>query len=160
MTPVFSSARRGWRRLKPGDQDGLCYAFAAWDADRPALGHWVAGPGLPYDDCIRGLSAQMVADRSDDYRTPFRSDQGRVVVGNEAVYVLAGCDVVYLAVDPERRSPFEVDPYKALGDVLTWLWHLGSPCDVHTAVLLNGQVEEAVVSLAERPPELYPIAFS
>ena len=159
MRTVFSSPIRVWRRQRPFDEAGLCRAFAGWDAARPALAHWVAGPGLPYDDCIRGLSVQMIADRGDDYRTPFRRDQARALVANDAIYVLAGCDVVYLAVDPEERTSC-YNPYPALGDVLTWLWHCRSPCDVHTAVMLNGNVEEAVVSLADRPPELYPIAFS
>jgi len=156
---IFSSSRRVWRCVKPLDEGGLCRAFAAWDAERSALAHWVSGPGLPYDACIAGVSAQMVADRRDDYRAPFRRGQARVLVGNDAIYVLAGCDMLYLAVDPEQRTS-SYDPYPALGDVLTWLWHCRSPCDIDTAVLLNGEVEEAVVSLADRPPELYPIAFS
>ena len=155
---IFSSAARIWRKVKPLDEVGFCRAFAAWAAYRPALAHWVAGPGLPYDDCIRGLAVQLVHDRNDDYRAPCVEDCARALVSDDGWYALAGPNLLYLAPDPENVAA--VDPYPPLGDLLTWLWHCGSRSRVETAVLLAGAVEEAGFDLADRPADLYPIAFA
>jgi len=159
VTTLFVGQRnRVWRRLQPGDEAGLCRAYAAWGRRR-RLGHWLAGPGLPYAACIAGVSAQLVEDAGDDYRAPCAADRARAICANDAVYVLASCDALCLAADPAAAAAPHIDPYAALGDALTWLWHCGGRGDVDTACLVSGQVEEAVVSLANRAPDLYPIAF-
>lgn len=156
---IFCSEQHRWRMVRPGDEAGFCRAFAAWEGPRRALAGWPAGPGLPYAACIAAVSAQLEADAGDNYRWRCEDDGGRALVANECVYVLAGCDVLYVAIDPApERAPYN-DVYAALGEALTWLWHCGARGDVETAVLLNGQVEEAMISVADRPPDLYPIAF-
>lgn len=155
---LFSTPARTWRKVRPLDEVGFCRAFAAWAAYRPPLAHWVGGPGLPYADCLAGLSAQLVVDANDDYRAPAAEGDARALVSDDGWHVIAGRDLLWMASDP-AADPAVRDPYPALGELLTWLWHCGRRGRVGTAVLLDGFVQEAGVNLEDRPPDLYPIAF-
>ena len=108
---------------------------------------------ISYTDCIDGVSAQMVADATADYRALPGPEESRVLVTANTLAIV-GRDTVYIA----RDEPGDV--HTLAEEVLTWFSHVaGAVGDVLLGVKNGDAVDEALVAIHHRDPNVVVLSY-
>ncbi len=124
----------------------ICIVFAEWpdDLQRPTLGVWQGGGGLPYADCITGVSGQLVIDQALDYQGVFGPEDVRCVVTKSTVAIVTVNQVVI--------ASNAANVYIELNDVLHWMVSCGCKGTVEALVGSGSQAWSGSFDLQDLDP--------